>query len=1051
MRNLLVIVFLWCTAFSVFAQDIQIKGVVVSGGDNLPLPGVNVVVKGTSIGTITDLDGQFSFAVPAKSMLSITYIGYKPLEVAADGSKLMNITLQEDTETLDEVVVVGYGVQKKSVVTAAISRVTAEDLNNTTPSRIEDALKGKVSGVQITQSSGQPGADSKVRIRGVGTVNNSEPLYIVDGMPVDGGINYLNPTDIQSVEILKDAASAAIYGARAANGVILVTTKSGVSGKTNITYDFTYGLQNPWKKRSVLNATEYMTLMNEVAVNDGNAPKYLPEQIASAGKGTDWQDETFNYDAPVQSHQVSVNGGSEKIVYFLSLGYFDQEGIVGGNYGKSNYNRWSLRTNSTYNVFETKDRSFLNKMRVGVNISYARSKSSGIETNSEYGSILGSALAFDPTVPVYAANPESVLASYPNAVKDKNGKVYSIPAGGFQEIANPVGMLNAPTSSTLNEDKFVASFWGELDLYEGLKFKSSYGADLAFWGNDGYTFPYFLATQGKNITQSSVFSNMHRGFTWQVENTLTYTKTFDDKHNLTVLLGQSAKEYTLRELYGDDYDLLETNPDKANINSAIADRDEERVAGGTGGFSNQTLASYFGRIDYNFDERYMIQATVRRDGSSNFGPNHKWAVFPSVSLGWNVTNEAFMDSRPDWFSNLKLRASWGKNGNERIGQFRYTSLMDGGQNYYFGSGDNAKMQYGSSPSKIANPNVKWEESEQLDLGFESRFFNNSLTFGFDYFKKKTNGMLMDQPIPAYVGKGAPIANAGDMQNWGLEFESTYKLKINDFSFNVGANASYLNNKLIKLGNASGEAIYADAGASGVGSYVKGRNGEVYPYFYGYKTGGILQNQQQADEYNSKYGEKAQPGDVIFLDIAGEKSNTPDGKITDADKTKIGKGMPDWTFGLSLGADWKGFDLNLFFQGTAGNDVFDFSQRGDIQAMNRPSWMLDRWIGEGTSNKIPRMTAVNPNRNWRSSDLYIKDGSYVRLKTIQLGYSLPSSLLEKASLQRLRLFVTAENLFTFTSYDGFDPEIAAGDYFNIGVDKGIYPQSRTISVGANLTF
>ncbi|MEA4807955.1 SusC/RagA family TonB-linked outer membrane protein [Macellibacteroides fermentans] len=1051
MRNLLVIVFLWCTAFSVFAQDIQIKGVVVSGGDNLPLPGVNVVVKGTSIGTITDLDGQFSFAVPAKSMLSITYIGYKPLEVAADGSKLMNITLQEDTETLDEVVVVGYGVQKKSVVTAAISRVTAEDLNNTTPSRIEDALKGKVSGVQITQSSGQPGADSKVRIRGVGTVNNSEPLYIVDGMPVDGGINYLNPTDIQSVEILKDAASAAIYGARAANGVILVTTKSGVSGKTNITYDFTYGLQNPWKKRSVLNATEYMTLMNEVAVNDGNAPKYLPEQIASAGKGTDWQDETFNYDAPVQSHQVSVNGGSDKIVYFLSLGYFDQEGIVGGNYGKSNYNRWSLRTNSTYNVFETKDRSFLNKMRVGVNISYARAKSSGIETNSEYGSILGSALAFDPTVPVYAANPESVLASYPNAVKDKNGKVYSIPAGGFQEIANPVGMLNAPTSSTLNEDKFVASFWGELDLYEGLKFKSSYGADLAFWGNDGYTFPYFLATQGKNITQSSVFSNMHRGFTWQVENTLTYTKTFDDKHNLTVLLGQSAKEYTLRELYGDDYDLLETNPDKANINSAIADRDEERVAGGTGGFSNQTLASYFGRIDYNFDERYMIQATVRRDGSSNFGPNHKWAVFPSVSLGWNVTNEAFMDSRPDWFSNLKLRASWGKNGNERIGQFRYTSLMDGGQNYYFGSGDNAKMQYGSSPSKIANPNVKWEESEQLDLGFESRFFNNSLTFGFDYFKKKTNGMLMDQPIPAYVGKGAPIANAGDMQNWGLEFESTYKLKINDFSFNVGANASYLNNKLIKLGNASGEAIYADAGASGVGSYVKGRNGEVYPYFYGYKTGGILQNQQQADEYNSKYGEKAQPGDVIFLDIAGEKSNTPDGKITDADKTKIGKGMPDWTFGLSLGADWKGFDLNLFFQGTAGNDVFDFSQRGDIQAMNRPSWMLDRWIGEGTSNKIPRMTAVNPNRNWRSSDLYIKDGSYVRLKTIQLGYSLPTSLLEKASLQRLRLFVTAENLFTFTSYDGFDPEIAAGDYFNIGVDKGIYPQSRTISVGANLTF
>jgi len=1055
MRKLVAFVFLLCTVFSVYAQDVQIKGVIVSGGDNSPLPGVNVVVKGTTIGTITDIDGRFFLSAPAKSILSITYIGFKPLEVVADGSKLMNIELQEDNALLDEVVVVGYGVQKKSVVTAAISRVTAEDLNKTTPSRIEDALKGKVSGVQITQSSGQPGSDSKVRIRGVGTVNNSEPLYIVDGMPVDGGINYLNPTDIQSVEILKDAASAAIYGARAANGVILVTTKSGTTGKATINYDFTYGLQNPWKKRSVLDATQYMTLMNEVAVNDGNSPKFTNGQISSAGKGTDWQDKTFNYDAPIKSHQVSVNGGTEKSTYFLSFGYFDQEGIVGGNYGKSNYNRYSLRSNNTYKVFEAKDRSFLNNFRVGSNISYSRAKSSGVETNSEYGSILGSALAFDPTVPVYAADPDAVLAAHPYAVTDKDGNVFSTPPAGFQEIANPVAMLNAPSKSTLNEDKFVGSFWGELDIMKGLKFKTSYGADLAFWGNDGYTFPHFLATQGKNITQSSVFSNMHRAFTWQVENTLTYTKTIADVHNLTVLLGQSAKEYTLRELYGDDYDLLETNPDKANINSAIAARTLERVAGGTGGYSSQTLASYFGRVDYNFDERYMIQATVRRDGSSNFGPSNKWAIFPSVSLGWNVSNEQFLENRPDWFSNLKIRGSWGKNGNERIGQFRYTSLMDGGQNYYFGSGKTSLMQYGSSPSKIANPDVKWEESEQLDLGFESRFFNNALTFGFDYFKKTTNGMLMDQPIPAYVGKGAPIANAGDMQNWGLEFESTYKYVAKDFTFNIGANASYLNNKLIKLGNASGEAIYADAGASGVGSYVKGKNNEVYPFFYGYQTDGILQTQTQADAYNTKFGESAQPGDVIFMDIAGAKDENgnviPDNKITDADKTKIGKGMPDWTFGLNLGAEYKGFDLSLFFQGTAGNDIFDFSQRGDIQAMNRPSWMLDRWIGEGTSNKIPRMTAVNANRNWRSSDLYIKDGSYIRLKTMQFGYTLPQQIMQKVSVQRLRLFVTAENLLTFTKYDGFDPEIAAGDYFNIGVDKGIYPQSRTISVGANITF
>jgi len=1055
MKKLLSFLFLFCCTLTVFSQNIQIKGVVLAGEDNSPLLGVNVAVKGSTTGVITDLEGRFTLSVPPKSTLVVSYVGYKSQEVVVNGQKDLRIVLIEDSKTLDEVVVVGYGVQKKSVVTAAISKVTAQDLQNTSPTRVEDALKGKVSGVQITQSSGQPGADSKVRIRGIGTVNNSDPLFIVDGMPVDGGIDYLNPVDIQSVEILKDAASAAIYGARAANGVILVTTKSGFTGKTTINYDVSYGWQNPWKKKSVLDATQYMTVMNEAAINDGNAPKYSAEQISAAGKGTDWQDKTFNYDAPVESHQVSINGGTEKVTYFLSLGYFEKEGIVGGDYGKSNFNRWSIRTNNIYNIYETNERKFLNKVKVGVNLGYSRTKSSGIETNSEYGSILGSALAFDPTVPVYATDPAAVLALHPYAVKDKDGNVFSIPPSGFQEIANPVAMLNSPTMGKGNADKFVSTFWGELNVLDGLKFKSSFGVDLAFWGNDGYTFPYFLATQGKDITQSSVYSNMHRGFTWQVENTLTYTKTFAEKHNLTFLLGQSAKQYKVRELYGDDYDLLETDPSKANIDYAIADREKERVAGGTGGFSSLTLASYFGRLDYNFDERYMFQATVRRDGSSNFGSSHKWGIFPSFSLGWNVTNEAFMANRPEWFNNLKLRGSWGKNGNERIGQFRYTSLMNGGQNYYFGSGDASTMQYGSSPSNISNPDVKWEESEQIDLGLESRFFNNALTFSFDYFKKKTNGMLMDQPIPAYVGKGAPIANAGDMENWGLEFETGYKLKVNDFSFNILANASYLQNKLIKLGNASGEAIYEDAGASGVGSYVKGKNGEVYPYFYGFKTNGLIQNQQQANEYNAKYGEKAQPGDVIFQDIAGAvdaKGNPiPDGLITDADKTKIGKGMPDWTFGLTLGAEWKGFDVNIFFQGSEGNDIFDFSQRGDITAMNRPSWILDRWIGEGTSNKIPRMTAVNPNRNWRSSDLYIKDGSYVRLKVMQLGYTLPRNLTKKVSIQKLRLFVSGENLLTFTGYDGFDPEIASGGYTTIGIDRGIYPQARTISLGANISF
>lgn len=1056
-RLLLSIWLLLAFTLQSFAQG-KVTGKVTSATDGQPLPGVTVAIIGSSKGTVTNIDGAYTIEVKKGETLLISSIGLTTHKEVATGQSVINISLAESTQKIEELVVVGYGVQKKSVVTAAISKVTAEQLNTTKPSRVEDALKGKVSGVQITQSSGQPGSDSKVRIRGIGTINNSEPLYIVDGMGVDGGISYLNPLDIQSVEVLKDAASSAIYGARAANGVILITTKNGQTGKSTVSYDVSYGWQNPWKKKSVLNATEYMTIMNEAVVNDGDAPRYTPTQIGAAGKGTDWQQETFNFNAPVQNHQVSVSGGTDKGTYFLSFGYFDQAGIVGGDYNKSNYNRYSIRVNGTYNLFEDTSRNFLNKLKAGSNIGYSRSKSTGIETNSEYGSILGSALTFSPLVPVYAddARAAAILAEYPYAVKDKNGKVFSTPPSGFQEIANPVSMLNQPNGGLNNDDKFVANFWAELDILDGLKFKSSYGADLSFWGYDSYTLPYFIATQGKKQDYSTVQSEMNRGYKWQVENVLTYTKSFN-KHNLAVVLGQSAQQYNYKNLGGNFRDLLENDPNKAYLSYCIADQKLSNVWGGTGGYDNTSLASYFGRLDYNYNERYILQGTVRRDGSSNFSASNKWAIFPAFSLGWNLTNEEFMKNRPSWFSQMKLRAGWGKNGNERIGGFLYTSLMNGGQNYYFGGsyllgpdadkvGEKAgQMQYGSSPARIANPDIKWEESEQIDLGFDARFLNSSVSLGFDYFKKKTNGMLMFLPIPDYVGISAPMSNVGDMENWGLEFELGYKNKFNDVTFSANANATYLQNKLINLGNASGESIYENAGASGVGSYVKGQNGEVFPFFYGFKTDGIAQNTAQANAYNAKYGEKVQAGDVLFRDLSG------DGKITDADKTKIGKGMPDWTYGLSLNADWKGLDLALFFQGTLGNDIFDFSQRGDIPAMNRPTWILDRWIGEGTSNTIPRMTNKNPNGNWRSSDLYIKNGSYLRLKSAQLGYTLPQQLTKKVSIQHLRLFVSAENLITITGYDGFDPEVASGGYTSIGIDRGIYPQSRTVSVGANITF
>lgn len=1043
-----------------FAQDFTgILGTVIDeNGD--PVIGATVVEKAQpQNATITNIDGQFAIKVAEGTSLVISYVGYQTIEVKAKNQ--MSVTLKEDAQVLNDVVVIGYGVQKKSVVTAAISKVTGDDLNLTRPSRIEDALKGKVSGVQITQASGQPGSASKFTIRGSGSVNNSDPLYIVDGMAVEGGISYLNPVDIASVEILKDAASAAIYGARAANGVVLVTTKSGTSGKTTINYDVSFGWQNPWKKKAVLNAQQYMTIMNEAQVNDGNVPRYSADYIAGfQGNGTDWQDEVFNYNAPVQQHQVSVSGGNDKMNYFLSLGYFDQEGIVGGDYDRSNYNRWSLRSNSTYTVFEANNRTFLNKLKVGVNVGYSRAKSSGITTNTEYGSILGSALTFSPLQPVYLSEEEgkALLTEQPYAIT-KNGRVFSLPPTGFQELTNPVATLNQPAHGYNNEDKFVASFYAELDVLPGLKFKSSYGADLAFWGYDGYGMQDYRGTMA-HTDQSWVSSSMNRGFRWQVENVLTYQKTFAEKHNLTVVLGQSANRYTYRNLSGNDYQLLDTDPLKANIDYAIADRSEERVSGGTGGYDKASLASYFGRLDYNFDERYMIQFTLRRDGSSVFGTNNKWATFPAVSLGWNVLNEPYLQKvKPSWFNVMKIRASWGQNGNASIGNFLYMSLMDGGENYYFGGSYNPQSQtndgsmvYGSSPGRVANPDVKWETSEQIDLGVDLRFFDSRLSFSFDYFKKKTKDMLAYMPVPTYIGQSSPMGNLGKMENWGYEFEFGWKDHVKDFSYYFNGNISILKNKMVDLGNESGETDYEGAGAGGVGTYVHAKNGDVWPYFYGLKTNGLFQNWDEVNSYTNANGgliqPNAHPGDVRFVDVDG------DGSIGSGDRTKIGKGAPDVTFGFTLGAEWKGFDFNAAFQGTLGNDVFDFAQRGDVPAMNRPSWIMDRWHGEGTSNKIPRMTSANPNGNWQSSDLFIKNGSYMRLKTIQLGYTLPQNLTRVASIQRLRFYVSAENLLTITGYDGFDPELGGGDGASataMGVDKGIYPQSRTIYVGANITF
>ena len=1017
-----------------FAQGMAVRG-VVNDETGEPVIGASVSVRGTTNGAITDLDGRFALQnVQRGATIVVSFVGYATQSVAA--APVLNIVLKEDAQALEDVVVVGYGVQKKSVVTAAIAKVDAGDLGVVAPVRVDNALKGLAAGVSVTANSGQPGDASRIRIRGVGTINNSDPLYIVDGMPIEGGLDYLNPNDIQSIEVLKDAASGAVYGARAANGVVLVTTKSGSKGNAKISYDYSHGWQSAWRQRDVLNATEYAVIINEGRLNSGMAPLY--NDPYALGEGTDWQSLVFNNNAPVVSHQVGISGGTDKADYLLSGGYFKQDGIVGGNYGRSNYERLTLRSNNNYTVFdESASRNFLNKLKLNANISYARIKSTGISTNSEWGSMLGSALALSPTLGVYAdaeqAAAQEGLVNYV-PMYDAQGRLFMVPGAAFNEMVNPIASLSMHGDQGWSH-KFVLSSGAELQLWDNLKFRTSFGYDLSFWGSDGYTPIYYL---GSNVWRdySSVSSSMNRSNVWQLENVLSYDKTIGS-HSFSILLGQSAKE-TVGSYYigGSAYHMKDVNRPYLSYTDALQENGEMNIYGGKN--ANATLASYFARASYNYAERYMVQATIRRDGSSRFGSNNHWATFPSFSLGWNLHNEPYM-KLPEGMT-TKVRLSWGKNGNENMPDFRYTVLTTTGgtSNYYFGR--QAVMNYGSKANGLANENLKWEESEQTNIGLDLGLWNNKLTFTVDYYIKKTNGMLITMPIPSYVGESKPWGNAGDMENSGIEFELGYKWNISDAHFAIKGNATYLKNKLKNLGNDTGFLNYGISQFSDGG--VRAENGMTFPYFYGYQTAGVLQNKAEADAYNAKYGASSNPGDLIFVDTNG------DNKITSDDRTKIGKPTPDWTFGLNFNADWKGFDLNLFFQGVAGADIFDATWRQDIASGNYPTWVLQRWTGEGTSNKLP-LLKLGDSKNWVCSDLYVQDGSYLRLKNITLGYTLPRSITNKINISRLRIYARAENLFTWTKYWGFDPEIGSGST-SLGVDYGVYPQARTYTIGFNIS-
>ena len=1019
------------------AQNYEVKGVVVDASGS-PLPGVSIVVKNTTKGASTDFDGNFTISnVQKGETLVFSFIGYNTKEFLVNNANFINVTLSEDTQSLEEVVVIGYGTQKKSVVTGAISSVKAEELENLPVERVEQALQGRVSGVVIAANSGQPGSASTVRVRGITTFDTyggNNPLWVIDGVIVDmGGIGYLNQSDIESIEVLKDAASLAIYGARAASGAILVTTKKGKSGKIGVNYTGFTGISGAANKVSLLNATEYGALMNEKSVADGG-PVLFPN-LSTLGVGTDWQDIIFNDRALRTSHEVSLSAGNEVSTFYASFGLSEQEGIVTSDISK--FNKKSLRLNSTHKISKY--------FSVGQTLGYAHKKEIGLgNTNSEYGGPLSSALNLDPITKALITDPviaNSAPYSTNSVMRDANGNPYGISSIVGQEMTNPLAYTQTRLGNYGWSDDFVGNAFLEINPIEGLKFKSALGAKLAYWGYESYT-PEFYLNATNSTSQNNISRGRNQGFGWNLENTVSYSKELE-KHNFTILLGQGVYIDNITSGVGVTFfNIPVDNRNDASFNFDIPSTDKTTSSyDGT----EHKVTSLFSRLNYNYDEKYLFTGIIRRDGSSRFGLNNRYGIFPSFSLGWNTYKEDFW-TQNEIIDQLKIRGGWGVTGNDAIPDFGYLALVNGGRNYTIGL-DGTTIVTGYSPNAPDNPDLRWEETAQLNVGFEAKLFN-TLNVTFDYFVKKTSGILQFTEIPGYVGAtGSPLGNVADMENSGIELELGYKKEFGDVKFSANGNISYLKNEVTYLGQGKDFITSGAAGYQSMGDITRTQVGEGYNSFYGFETDGIFQNAAEVNAYTNAAGgliqPNASPGDFKWVDVNG------DGNITGDDKQFLGSPIPKYTFGLTLNADYKGFDVLVFTQGAAGNKIFQGLRRLDVPTANYQSVALSRWTGEGTSNDYPRLITSDPNGNFsKMSNFYLEDGDYIRLKTVQIGYTLPSNTISKIGAQKLRLYVTGENLATLTNYTGYDPEIGGNV---LGIDRGYYPQARSFMFGVNLQF
>ncbi|HXS56660.1 MAG TPA: TonB-dependent receptor [Hanamia sp.] len=1004
------------------------------------IPMASVLVKGAKIGTTTDASGAFQLEVPASAKtLVISNIGYNNTDVAITNSPLI-ISLTFSASRIDEVVVVGYGTQKKVNVTGSISSVKASDLEKVPNGRIEQALQGRVAGVTVMQNSGQPGSASTIQIRGTTTFNNNDPLWVVDGVVVDaGGIGYLNQSDIESIDVLKDAASAAIYGTRAAGGVILVTTKKGKSGKLVVNYNGFYGLSAPAKSLDLLNATQYAVLRNESSVAAGK--DIIFPDVTSLGKGTDWQKALFNYSAARYTHELSLSGGNEKSTFYLSAGIENQEGIVATEISK--YNKINIRLNSTHKISKI--------FTFGQTLGYSHQKSLGLgNTNSEFGGPLSSAINLDPITPLsvtdVASQPNAVIYDNATIIKDANGNPYGISNYVGQEMTNPMAYIQTRLGGYGWSDDIVGNAYLEAAPIKGLTFRSSIGAKKAYWGNLGFT-PLYLLSSTVSTNKNSYNKGENRSFNWNIENTVTYNKSIGN-HDFTVLVGQGSYIDNIGGNVGMTFynlPISDYRDASFKFDVGLANRD-----GYAGDLIEHKIYSLFSRINYSFSDKYLLTGIIRRDGSTRFGFNKKYGIFPSFTAGLNVSKENFWKTN-QVVNSLKIRGGYGVVGNDKMGNdnnngdFQYLARIVGGYNYSIGN--TGVVTTGYAPETLDNPNLHWEQTASAGVGFDARVLDD-FSVSFDWFNKKTTGILRQVSIPGYVGVSSdPWDNVADMKNTGVELELGYHKRLGQFNFSVNANGSYLKNTVTYV-SADTNFIGGGAGFQSMGTVTRVQVGHAYNSFWGYKTLGIFQNEQQILDYKNKGGApiqpNARPGDFKWADLDG------DGKISDGDfdKTFLGSSIPKYTFGFTINVDYKGFDLMAFAQGVAGNKIFQGLRRLDILTSNYSTKALGRWTGENTSTTFPRLTDSDPNGNFsRLSDFYLESGDYLRFKVVQLGYTLPNRLFNKIAVSRLRVYVSAENLFTLTKYTGYDPEVGGGVY---GIDKGQYPQARSFIGGIQIS-